>query len=231
MQELQEIVNAKVAKLVTEGTIQESIEKGIQNAIESAIDSQFHNYGNITKQLEKGIEEGLKINTSDLPFESYNEQMLVAVKTKIGGMFASEASSKFMAELDKTLAPAPKELSINELVNVITTEWKSDDPWNDDNVDEYATVELEQHKWGSTCHSLKMWKQRNSSSFSTTSADIEIYISDGKIRISHHQRYNPTCFDSAEAFIFKAYAAGTTITGIEDFNEDDCELCLKEFDH
>lgn len=231
MKELQEIVNAQAVKMVTEGAIQETIEKGIEKAINEAINSQFKSYGSITKQLEKGIEEGLKINTKELPFESYNEQMLVAVKTKIGGMFASEASSKFMTELDHVLAPAPKEMSINELVSVIAKEWKSEEPWNDDTVDEYATVEIDQGKYSEDTYSLHMWKKKESGRFSSsTRADIQLFILNGKICINHRQSYNPTCFNAAEAFIFKAYAAGTTITGIEDFDEDDCELRLKEFE-
>jgi hypothetical protein len=78
-----------------------------------------------------------------------------------------------------------------------------------------------------------MWKQKESySSYSSRSntADLQLYISNNKIRISHKSAYNPTCFSDEEALIFKLYAAGTIIAGLEDFDADDCDLTLKDTD-
>jgi hypothetical protein len=235
MQEIQTVVNNKVAEMISGGAIQEAIEKGIEQAVNKAINEQFSTWGNITKQLEKSLKEGLQINTSDLPFESYNQQMLVAVKSKINGMFKGEAAAKFMAELDKTLAPVPKEMPINHLVDAIAAEWKTDEPWDASDLDEYASVELKEHDGAlSGSYSLEMWKQKEScSSYSSRSntADLQLYISDSKIRISHKSTYNPTCLHDEEALIFKLYAAGTIITGLENFDSDDCDLTLKETDY
>lgn len=235
MEAIQQIINDKVADMVSGGAIQEAVEKGIEQAVNKAINEQFSSYGGLTKQLEKILKEGLKINTSDLPFETYNEQMLVAVKSKIGVMFKSEAAAKFMSELDKTLAPAPAEMPINELVESIAASWKTDEPWEADDLDECATVELKETDWSSgDSYGLHLWKQKESlSSYSSRSnqADINLFISDGVIRISHKARYNPTCFNEAEALIFKLYAAGTKITGLESFDPDDCELTLKDSEY
>lgn len=234
MKELQEIINNKVQQMVNENVIQEAIEKNIEKAIQEAIAQQFASYGNLTKQIKKGLEEGLQINLNDLPFETYNQQMLVAVKQKVGFMFAHEASTKFMEEMDKVLAPAPKEISINELVETVAESWKTDEPWDAIDLDDDATVELEQHSWGSgDSFTLKMWKQKASSSLYssvTNRPDLEVFISSGNIRISHNQSYNPTCFSEHEAFIFKLYAAGALITGLENFDPDECDLTLKPYE-
>jgi hypothetical protein len=232
METIQKVVADKVKSMVGDGIIQKAIEDGVSAAITKAISNQFQSYGAITKLIEKAIEDGLKINLNDVPFETYNEQMLVAVKSKLGTMFQGAAADKFMAEMDKILAPAPSEMPIKEFVETVAGFWKSDEPWDADDLDEEATVDIEKNEYGSV--SLNMWKQKeNSSGFSTrpNSADLQLYIIKGKIRINHRQEYNPICFHEHEAFVFKLYAAGTILTGIDSFNADDCDLALKETDY
>ena len=231
MKEIQEIINNKVQSMINDGSIQKSIEESIAKSIQTAIKSQFDSWGSITKQIEEAMKEGLKINIKDIPFESYNEQMLVAVKSRLSGLFKCAASEKFMEEMDKVLAPAPKEMAMKEFVETVAETWKTDEPWDANDIDEYATVEIERNEYDSV--SLQMWKQKeSSSSYSSHSnpADLQLYIIKGAIRISHKQSYNPTCFSEHEAFVFKLYAAGTILTGIDDFDPDDCDLMLKECD-
>jgi hypothetical protein len=219
--------------MINDGSIEKVIQDGIKKSIEKAISRQFESYGSITKQIEGAIENGLQINFKDLPFETYNQQMLVAVKTKLGNMFVGAASEKFMSEMDKILKPAPKEMSINEFVETIVGFWKSDDPYHDTDIDEYATVEINE-KEALSGVTLKMWDQlQNGYSLrdAKNSPKIELYIIDGKIRISHNHKYNPTCFHEHEAFVFKLYAAGTVLTEIEDFDPDSLDLCLKDMDY
>ena len=234
MQQIQEIVNLKVQAMIDENIIQKTIEDNVEKAISEAISNQFRSYGSITKQIEEAIEQGLNINVKNMPFEVYNQQMLVAVKTQLGNLFASEASDKFLSEINKTLAPAPTEMSIKELVESIAKFWKTDEPWDASDLDDYATVEISERDRGENNYTLKMWKQKESgSSYSsrTNLPEIQLFILSGKIRISHNQSYNPTCFHEHEALIFKLYSAGTVITGIDDFDEDDCDLTLKESEY
>ena len=136
--------------------------------------------------------------------------------------------------MDKVLAPAPAEMPIRELVETVVNTWKTDEPWDADDLDDEATVELEEPTYPRGGYSLKMWKKKGGDSRFTlrsNSEDIHLYLIDGKIQINHRQRYNPTCFDEAEALIFKLYAAGTVITGLSDFDPEDCDLTLKEGDY
>lgn len=234
MTDIQQIANDKIHSMIAENTISKMIEDNVQSAIEKAIAAQFQSYGSITKQIEKAIEDGLSLNIKDLPFEIYNQQILVAIKGKLGNFFAESATNKFMEEIDKTLAPAPQEMSINDFVETIVSMWKTDDYHDNDELDEFATVKLEEPHWSSnkTCYSLEIWKQKESNySHRLNDADINIFINNGKVRINHNHSYNPTYFNETEAFIFKAYAAGTTITGLEYFDEDNCDLTLKSFDY
>ena len=233
MEAIQQIVNNQVQAMIDSGAIQKSIEANIEKSINSAIEDQFRSYGNLTKQIEEGFKEGLKVDFKDMPFEVYNQQMLVAVKTKLGNLFAADASGKFMAEMDKVLDAAPAEMSLKDLVESIARSWKTDEPWAADDLDDYATVELSECEYGDNNRTLKMWKQKESGGYSSYSKepDIQLYLINGVIRISHRHSYNPTCFSEHEAFIFKLYSAGTKITGLESFDEDDCDLTLKEFEY
>ena len=229
MKSIQDVVNNKVKTMIEDGTLEKSIETGIENAIKSAIDNQFKSFGNITKAIETCLDEGLKINTKELPFETYNQQMLVAIKTKLGNLFASEASDKFMQEMDKILAPAPKEMPFNEFIETIVGFWKTDEPWDASDLDEYASIELTCKNSGSmVSHSLDMWEQKESSFGSKHQPTLHVYIINGQIRINHGHGYNPTCFSETDAYVFRLYAAGTTLIGIDDFNKDDCDLMLKD---
>ena len=235
MKELQEIVNNKVKSMAEDGTIQGKIEASLQGAIEKAIGSQFETWGNVTKQIEESLKDGLKINVNDIPFDSYNEQMLVMVKTKLGQMFKGAAADRFLAEMDKILAPAPAEISINDFVEQIAGFWKTDDPFYADELDDCATVEIESNDRTVSSFSLSMWKKKESSSYGSSrsnSADIQLYINkDGQIRINHRHNYNPTCFHDHEAYVFKLYAAGTLLTGLDSFDPDECELTLKDSEY
>lgn len=230
MKEIQNIVNNKVQAMVDSGQIQKAVEDGVEKAILNAINKQFDSYGNITKQIEESLKGGLQVDTSDLPFETYNEQMLVLIKSKLDNMFQDQAAEKFLAEMDKALKPAPKEMDIHEFVETITDTWRDHETWDRNDMDNFAYVEIESPKYPISGHSLKIWKQREDR-FHEAMPDLHLYVNDGKIRINHTMLYNPTCFHEHEAFVFKCYAAGTVLTGIEEYDPDDHEYILKDYDY
>jgi len=231
MKGIQEVVNNKVTEMIEDGAIQAKIEASLDKAISESIESQFRSYGHIQRQIEESLKTGLGINLDDLPFETYNEQMLVIIKQKMGEFFKDAASERFIKEMEKILDPAPKEMPINDFVEKVVGFWKTDEPWDADDLDEYATVEIDDKHGGTT---LKMWKQKKSSYLSSSRdnpEDLQLFIIKGVIRINHKAVYNPTCFDEHEAFVFKLYAARTILTGLDEFDPDDCDLTLKDCEY
>lgn len=97
MKEFQKIANDRIQAMVDDGTIQKTIENGIEKAITKAIDGQFDSWGNITKQIKEAMDKGLQVNTDDLPFETYNQQMLILIKTRLGTMFQGLAAERFLS--------------------------------------------------------------------------------------------------------------------------------------
>jgi len=235
MQDLHEIINNKVQAMVDDKVIQKAVENGVAKAIETAIANQFERFGGVTSQIEKTIKEGLQVDLKDLPFETYNAQMLVLIKSKLGNMFQGAAADRFLSEMDRILAPVPKEMPIHEFVETVVGFWKTDEPWDADDMDDYATVEVEPYRDdpNSKDITLKFWKQKERNDFLSSRKKenpptMQLFILDGRIRINHKHEYNPTCFSETEALVFKMYAAGTVLTGIEGFDQDNCDLTLKD---
>lgn len=231
MKELQKIMNAKILEMSEAGTIQKSIETKVEQAIESAINDQFKCYGNVSKQIEKLLNDKLKIDASNIDIPTYNEVLGKAVNQKVNEFFETKAASRMMETMNNLFAPLPDEMTLIEFVNKICEHWKTDEPWDADHLDDYATVEFEESSHSG--YNLKMWKQKeSSSSYSSRSnrEDIHLYISkEGEIRLRH--TWNPTTLHDEDSLIIKAYASNVKLTGLECFDSDDCELSLKDSEY
>ncbi|MFT6586052.1 MAG: hypothetical protein ACJAUY_000633 [Cognaticolwellia sp.] len=232
MKELQEIMNAKVLEMANAGTIQKSIEDKVEAAIQSAINDQFKSYGDVTKQIGELLTKKLKIDAKNFDIPTYNEVLSKAVNQKVNEFFETKAASRMMQTMDKLFAPLPEEMTLKTFVETICNHWKTDEPWDADDIDDYATVEFEKSDYSG--YNLKMWKQKESSglysSSRTNSEDIHLYISEkGEIRLRH--TWNPTILRDEDSFIVKAYASSVTLTDLTDFDSDDCDLTLKDSEY
>lgn len=230
MNELQQIINAKVLEMCGNGSIQKLIEDSVENAVNKALKEQFDSYNGLGKQLNKALEEKLKIDVDQIDIPTYNEIISQCVNKKVNEYWEGQAAQKLLSSMDAIFAPMPETMTIQEFCEKIVEYWKSDDPCGcHDILDDNATVEIEKHDYpldGS--YSLKMWKQKQwQSSFSTrdNSPDVHIYILDGAIRLSH--TWNPTCLREEEELIVKAYASSVKLTGLEDADPDYWDLELK----
>lgn len=230
MKDIQNVVNAAMLKMVESGAIEKKIEDALEGAINSAINEQFSRYGSVQKMIEKSFEEGFKFDSSSIDFDSYNAVILAGVKQKINDSFKADSSSLLMTELDKMLKEAPDEIDIHEFINTICEFWRDDYEAYYDWAD-YANVEILNKETSSSLGeslSIKLSIDNDLRSYSSSKErDLHLYVRKGKIRISHNNAFNPTCLSAWEGYIFKLYAAGTTITGMDDFDEGDCDLSVK----
>jgi hypothetical protein len=223
--DLVKLINDKVKDLDESGKIEESLDKHLESMIENIFKDIFSRYGKLVKQLTEGIEEKLNINLSNLDLPTYNEQMLVGIKTAMSSKFLDSASDRFKEELDKLFGEAPKTISVKEFVDTILNFWRADNYQNYD----LMKVEIEENDY--PLGGYKLTLSKDGSSYGS-SDDVHLYIGEeNKIRISHGHNYNPTCLFSEDAFIFKLYAAGTVITGLEEFDPDDIDVDYNQCDY
>jgi len=223
MKELQKIVNDKVSEMATSGDIQKSIEDGVKSAINKAIEKQFESWGNITKQLEKAFDENLKVDESKINIPCFTAVMTEVVNSNINEFFKGQAADKLHKLMKDKLSPLPDEMSLVEFVDMICKEWYVDDYDSFGDVDDYATVEFEESRHG--WYDLKIWSKKPGSGYSDKKVQLTI-SKEGNLR-GRHGSTDPYYVFDVDALIFKAYAQGIKFTGIQDFNEDDCELSLK----
>lgn len=221
-------VSKKIAEMVKDGSIETKISEEVGKAVSKSIEEQF-NYGGILKrQIESAVEDGLRFDLKKIDFDSYNQQMLSAIKQKLGGLFHGQAYEHFLSQIDELLEPAPKEVSIDKILEMVAEEWREDDPFYDDSLDDVMEVEIDEYDCGGDegDWTIQMWKKRKSHHGKNIS-DLRLLLLGNKIRINHRQKFNPTCFSKAEAFIFKLYAANSTVTGIADCDPERLDLALK----
>lgn len=235
MKELQEIINAKVADICSSGAIQDLIETSVESAVTKALKEQFDSYNGIGRQLNKALEDKLKIDVSKIDIPTYNTLISDCVAKKVNEFWESQAASKLLKSMDNIFSPMPEEMSVREFCEKIAIFWKSDDPCNcHDDVDDRATVEIEELEYPLGGIALKMWKQKEGD-FSyrkqELQPDVHLYIGkDGDIRLSH--TWNPTTLREEEELIVKAYASSMKITELKDADPDDWDLDLKpDFDY
>lgn len=224
MLDLQRIATDHLKRLENDGTIKKAVEEGITRAITSAIDDQFRSYGALTQQINESIKEGLRIDPKQLDFPVYNRQMLIAIKQRLGQMFAGRAQDRFMEEMESVLEPAPAEMDISCLIRKIVGFWADEQAdFFDGDVREYADVDLKADAT-ERFYDLRMIKYRSELRL-VGRREIHLMIrKNGEIGISHNLECNPTClFGNADAFIFKLYAAGTKIVGMSEYYPDEHE--------
>jgi hypothetical protein len=229
MKELKELISKKVEACLATGiiektiekNIEQAIEKNIEQAVEKAIASQFDEYeGGIRKQLNELFAEKLRIDIDEIPIRIYNEQMLVAVKRHLSNMFEDRAAARFNEEIEKFLAPAPEDIDIHDFINEVVEKFREYRQADDA---EEVTIKLGPAGVVDG-YRLELVRGRDQHVYK---GELSLYITlDGHIRISHRHNYSPYTFCPAEAYVFKLYAAGSRITGIDSFDASNCDLSL-----
>lgn len=232
MQDINEVVKAKLNEIQQNGVIEKLIGDNVEKAVSKAVEEAFGSYGAITKAISAAIKDGFQLDSSQLDFGSYNAVMLAAIKQKAFSAFSNDARSKFMQDIERVLEPAPASISVHDFVTRIAEIWRDQD---DEDYDQYASVVCKPafdspalSKDGSK--NLMIRNKKSSGGYMSSSnrnAQIDLFISDEVIRISHRMIFNPTCLDEVEGYIFKLYAAGTKITGIQDYDPDDHEYEIR----
>lgn len=231
MKEIQDIVNAQVKLMSESGEIQKQVEDGVKQAINKAIDRQFESYGNIAKQLEDAFKENLLLDNRNLNIPSLNAVMTEVVNSNINEFYKGQATEKLHSLMKEKLEPLPNELTLVEFVNMICKEWFVTDYNSYDEVDDYATVETKDDLSHCGILSFKIFKKQGGTYSSGESIEISFSKRD-KDKVwtltGSHGTTNPYYLFDVDALIFKAYSQGIKFTGVSDFDEDECDLQLKD---
>lgn len=229
MKELQQIVSNKVNDMVQSGVIETAIEQAVEKCVTKVLEDQFRSYGELSKQMEKVIQEKLSIATENISIPSYEDQMTKVMNNTLNKFITSEAMMRFEEMAADKFGTLPSEMPLVDFVNKIVEYWRdSDDIYKEDMCDE-AEVSVEQSPYSSNSYSLKITSGKFTSRYSSTesvSEQVELYVIDGKIRCNHS--FDPYKTRDVESFVYRCYAQGVVLTGFADFDDSDCNLTIKE---
>jgi len=235
MQELKDKMNTMACQYIDSPEFEKHLEKTIQGTINSSVENCFRSYGDIAKNLEKAIQDKMKIDFSQVEIPELTTMVIKIAQAKIAEVLNEQAAQKLGNILSETLAPAPKEITVQEIVDLIIADIQE----NGDVEADHATVKIETSDYGVD---LKIWKgettRKSYSSYSSDtklSPDVDLYIhkDSKKIRIIRNldeRRTFGTCIYGYEAKLYLMFCAGTIVTDILECDADDLNTSIREYD-
>ncbi|EPG0327479.1 hypothetical protein ACSWSC_000653 [Vibrio alginolyticus] len=232
MKELQEIVSNKVNEMVSSGVIEKAIEDSVSKCITKVLEDQFHSYGELSKQMEKVIQDKLRIDPDRISIPTYEDQMTKVMNNTLNKFITSEAMVRFERMAADKFGALPTEMPIADFINNIVEYWRDGDDFDKQDMAEEAEVQIEASPYGKSSFTLKINSGKVTppySSYSRAGEEVELYVIDGKIRCNHS--FDPYKTRDVESFIYRCYAQGVVLTGLEDFDESECNLIIKEDDY
>lgn len=130
--DLNKMVMDGLAKLESEGKVQEIVEKHVSSTVESIVKDAFGNWSDFSKNLKEQVESQLAINLKELNFTTYNATILSAVKEKLNDQIASEGVARINETLEELLSVTKDEYKLSELVKELANEIDTDELGYDD---------------------------------------------------------------------------------------------------
>lgn len=232
MQQLEQHIHSVISKKLASGDVEKTIEAKIGDLINQSFDSIFSRYGSVQEAIQKGLEEKIKVDLSQIELPEYSEMICDLVQSLTLKALEESARDKLCERLKHMLSPAPKEITTQQFLNKLIKEYRNEDPYD---FDDELTVEIDRERDG-YC-TLKIWKQKERSSSylsSESRPDIHLYLSDGVIRIIHgdanfKESYGTANFN-AEAMIYMMYCGGTKFTDIDEIDPYHLDRTIRDYD-
>jgi len=214
---MQEMINNSLEILHTSGQVKEMIDNATQKMVKEIISDSLRSYGTIGKELKKHIESSVNIDFQQLSLPEYNAVILDMIKGNIVSSLKESTQGILLENLNEMLKPAPKEITVQGIIDLCKTEWIDETGCNCDEVN--IEVEIEKYKNCEDYFDLKIWqngKTYGSLSTREKSPTIDMFVNgDGKIAILRDMRNNNgTSNHGLEATLFQMYGAATLITDI-----------------
>lgn len=223
MEQLQALLNEKFEKMVSDGVIEKMIEDKLASCMNEVFTSATRSCGALTKHFETQIEEAAQQGMFNLDLESYNDVIGSLVKQKLSEHFKGAAQAQIISSLDEMLKPIPKEITMQEMVDLVQAAYKADD-YDGDN-DEYLSMECTESEYG--WFDLKFWKKKmehsHISSDRERSPDIQLHVDkNGRIRWLKSSRADYGAHNhNVESTFYRMTMLETKITDITQCDQDD----------
>ncbi|GIN39022.1 hypothetical protein [Heyndrickxia oleronia] len=119
---LNQMVMESLAKMESEGKVQEIVEKHVESTVNDVVKDLFGSWSDFSKDLKKQAKEALQINFKDLNLPTYNHLILQAIKDKLDDEITTNGVNQIKQQIEGLLSDSKREYKLSELVNELREE-------------------------------------------------------------------------------------------------------------
>ncbi|WP_332404513.1 hypothetical protein [Vibrio metschnikovii] len=216
MKELQQIVNEQINTMITNGAIEELIANKLSSTVSECIDDAMKSYGNFGKAIKSKIEESINASLSQITIPEYNKFICDAFMESYVQAMNDTAKSQMKEILDKVLAPVPKEITAQDLIDEIKSYWgdsarenhheEIEIQWEQSDNAIYLKVINPEHDWESIKVTFYNHREADSSTYHIGYINEDDKTISGCITGATHAL-------GLAGFFYKLYCNNTKITG------------------
>lgn len=123
MKELQQIVNEQINAMITNGDIETMIATKLNETIKECVSDAMRSYGDFSKTIKAKIEEAINADLSNITIPEYNTFISQLVLESYTTTMNEQGKAHMKELLDEHLAPVPKEITAQGLLNKVKEYW------------------------------------------------------------------------------------------------------------
>ncbi|WP_417536369.1 hypothetical protein [Methylophaga sp.] len=217
MKELQQIVNEQINTMITNGTIENMIAEKLNNTIKECVDDSMKCWGDFGKGIKAKIAESINCSLSRVTIPEYNTFISQLVLESYTEAMNEHGKAHMKELLDQHLAPAPKEITAQDMLNEIKKYWEDSARENDHDEIEIEWKERDSAFYMKVKHPEWDWQFIEVSFYNHSEADENTYHIG---YINEDDKTISGCITGAThalglaGYFYKLYCAKTKITGL-----------------
>ena len=216
MKELQQIVNEQINTMITNGAIETMIATKLNETIKECVNDAMRSYSDFGKTIKEKIEEAINADLSSVTIPEYNTFISQLVLESYTETMNEQGKAHMKELLDKHLAPVPKEITAQDLLDKVKSYWADEARQNGH---EEIEIEWEQQDtaiYMKVKHPEYDWQFIKVTFYNHSEADTNTYHIG---YINEDDKTISGCITGAThamglaGYFYKLYCAGTKITG------------------
>lgn len=115
MTDFTQLISQAVAEKMTPDFIEKQVNTRVEKLVIESIDQALRTYSDTGKQIQKAVEESLRVNRLDLP--SYGDTVLKILHAQIEAQVSELVAGRLSQDMEDMLSLAPKEIKLSEIAN------------------------------------------------------------------------------------------------------------------
>jgi hypothetical protein len=239
MTEQQEIIDKAIINATEELMKSDKFKSDLQTTLENSLKKQIESslqWGKASDLLKEKIEEGLLNSLENVSVPKMFTYIQRIVKDTTNKYYKDIAEVHLVKEIEQALAPAPKEITIQGLLDLLLERTKNQYKECPCDYDENQRPEIE-YKTDKDFYTLILWLTGKTTQSYLSSIrrdnhfDIEIRIYKDKIFVNPFKLSDGNMLWDEIREVFMMYAQGTKILDAETFDPDEAELDVAPYDY